>query len=170
MGDRSTATPARLHDVRVLVHLEVAEAQHRRGRLTVRPPQDRPDPGHDLLEAERLRDVVVAAEREPSHLLLGAVAGREEQDRHPHAVGTEAPAHLEAVEVGEHHVEHDEVGLVVGDGSERLPAVRGQDDVEPEVTEGGVEQEADVVLVVGDEDARRRGRREAHRHQHGGDF
>ena len=53
-------------------------------------------------------------------------------------------------------------GLRIGDGSERFPAVCGEDDVEPEMTEGGVEEEADVVLVVGDEDARRRGRREAH--------
>ncbi len=99
----------------------------------------------------------------PLHLLLGAVARGEEQDRHPHAVGPEPPAHLEPVEVGEHHVEHDQVGLVVGDRAERLTAVRGQHDVEPEVPQGGVEEEADVVLVVGDEDTRRQWRREAHR-------
>ena len=38
------------------------------------------------------------------------VAGGEEQHRGAAAVGAQPPAHLEAVEVGQHHVEHDQVG------------------------------------------------------------
>ena len=55
--------PAPADLVRVLVQLEVGEDQPALvGRLAAGAAQDRPDPGHDLLQAERLGDVVVAAD------------------------------------------------------------------------------------------------------------
>ena len=44
-------------------------------------PQHRPDPGEDLVEAERLGHVVVAAQRQPGDLVLRGVARGEEQHR-----------------------------------------------------------------------------------------
>ena len=44
--------------------------------------QEHADAGHQLLQAERLGDVVVAAEREPTDLVLDGVARGEEQDGH----------------------------------------------------------------------------------------
>ena len=49
--------------------------------------QDRADPRDQLLEAERLGDVVVAADRQPADLVLGGVAGGQEDDRHPCVLG-----------------------------------------------------------------------------------
>ena len=39
-----------------------------------------PDPGHHLVEAERLGDIVVAAHGQARDLVLGVVLGRQEQD------------------------------------------------------------------------------------------
>ena len=66
--------------MRVLVHGELAGADD--GLLVVlhRAAQDRLDAGDDLVEAERLGDVVVAADREAGDLVLGVVLGGEEQD------------------------------------------------------------------------------------------
>ena len=68
------------------------------------------DPCDELARAERLRQVVVGADGEPDDEIRLGVAGGEHQhgDR---AVALDAPAHLEAVEAGEHEVEDDEIGL-----------------------------------------------------------
>ena len=91
-----------------LVELQIDE--HERSALghRVGPAQQGADPCDELLDAERLGDVVVASEREPAHLVLDGVARREEQDRHLHAIGGEPFGDREPVHVGEHHVEHDQ--------------------------------------------------------------
>ena len=73
------------------------------------------------------------------------------------AVGAQPPAHLEAVEVGEHHVEQQHVGPERPWPVERLPAGGRLGDVHLGVAQGGDEQVADVLLVVDDEDAGRAG-------------
>ena len=111
-------------------------------------------PGDDLGERERLGHVVVAADGEAGDLVLDAVAGGEEQDGHADAVGPQASGDLEAVEVGEHHVEHDEVGRVLLGGGQRGPAGHGLADVEALVPQGGGDGVDDRCLVVDDEDLR----------------
>jgi len=69
----------------------------------------------------------------------------------PLAVLAHAPADLEPVEVGQHHVEQDEVGFEGADGRRGPGARCGRGDVETEVTKGRAEQERDVLLVVDDE-------------------
>ena len=64
---------------------------------------------HQLARAERLGHVVVGADREPDEHVGLAVARGEHQDRHG-AFPLDLLAHLDAVETGEHEVEHDEVG------------------------------------------------------------
>ena len=73
--------------------------------------QDRADARDELLEAERLGDVVVAAHRQAAHLVLGRVAGGEEDDRHLARARRSGAGDLEALHVGEHHVEDQQVGL-----------------------------------------------------------
>ena len=107
----------------------------------------------ELLEAERLDEVVVAAEREAAHLVLGRVLRGEEQYGDPSALGAQPPADLEAVEVGEHHVEDDEVGLDGRGGRERVAPVRHGVDVEAEVAQGRLEHRTQVVLVVDEQKA-----------------
>ena len=118
--------------VGVVVHLEVA-ARNTVRSLAALPgaPQHGRRAGHQLLEAERLLEVVVAAEREPAHLVLGGVAGGEEQHRRVVAAGPQPPADLEPVEVGQHHVEQDEVGRQLADGVERRAPVAAADTSKP---------------------------------------
>ena len=109
--------------------------------------------GDELLEAERLGDVVVAADREALDLLLGGVAGGQEHDRHVVPVGAQPLHDREAVAVGEHHVEHDEIGPELLGRAERFGAVAGDLDAEALVAQGGRDEVGDVCLVVDDEDS-----------------
>ena len=69
------------------------------------------------------------------------------------AVGAQALHDREPVAVGEHHVEHDEVGPERLRRAQRLGAVAGDLDVEAFVPEGGCDEIGDVCLVVDDEDS-----------------
>ena len=71
-----------------------------------------------------------------------AVAGR-----------AQALADVEAVEVGQHHVEHDEVGLHDGHGVDGVAAVGHRVHVEAGVAERGLEHRTQVVLVVDEQEA-----------------
>jgi len=76
--------PAPADLVRVLVHLQVRVPELRGALLAgaASPAEDGPDAGHHLLQAERLRDVVVPPEGEAADLVLGGVAGRQEDHGH----------------------------------------------------------------------------------------
>ena len=73
------------------------------------PAQHRADPERELVEAERLGDVVVTSTREAGAEVLGVAAGGEEDHRDVIAGGSHPSAHFEAVEVGQVHVEHHQV-------------------------------------------------------------
>ena len=99
------------HLVAPLVEDEVAEAEHVAGEVARGAAQDRLHAGDDLGEAERLRDVVVAAGTERLDLVLDSALGGEEQDRGLEAALAQPAPDLEPVDVGEHPVEDDQVGL-----------------------------------------------------------
>ena len=86
----------------------------------LRAPEERPDPGRQLAQAERLRDVVVGAELEPDDLVELAVLGGQHHDRHA-GLGADDPADLDAGQLGEHQVQQDEVRAL---GAERARASR----------------------------------------------
>ena len=106
------AAPA--HLVAVLVEHEVADVQRRLALRLARPgtSHQRSQPGHDLLQRERLGDVVVAARGEAGDAVLDGVAGGQEEHGYVGLVATQPAEHLHAVEVGQHHVEHDGVGAL----------------------------------------------------------
>ena len=97
--------------VGVLVHRELARADD--GFLVVvhRAAEDRLQAGNDLVEAEGLGDVVVAADCQSGDLVLGVILRREEQDRCRIAGCPQPLGHPEAVHVGEHDVQDDQVGF-----------------------------------------------------------
>src|SRR5438128_12037492 len=64
------------------VERQVADAQHARP-LGIAPPDDRPQPGEQLREGERLRQVVVRARVEAGDAVLDGVPRREHQHRSP---------------------------------------------------------------------------------------
>ena len=139
----------------VLVHREVTDDDQRR-RLVGddgRASHERTQPGDDLLEAERLGHVVVATGREPGDPVLDGVLGGEEEDGDGVVVGAHPAQHLEPVEVGQHHVEHDRVGLEVARSLDRLDPGAGRAHLPALVAQSHRQQLGEVGLVVDDEDA-----------------
>ena len=116
------------------------------------PSEQGPDPGDDLAHRERLGEVVVGADAEPDEDVGLVGARREHEDGHG-AHGLDAAAHLEAVEAGEHDVEHDEVGVVPLERRDGTGAVVGLLDDEalgPQAVADGL---VDHRLVLHHEDA-----------------
>jgi hypothetical protein len=112
------------------------------------PAQHRPDAGDDLLKAERLGDVVVAADGQAGDLVLGGVLGRQEQHRGAGVALAEPSGHVEAVQVGQHHVQDHQVGSVALHGLEGLQPAGGGGHLEPGQAQAGREQLEDVGLVL----------------------
>ena len=135
-----------------LVEHDVPEREHVAGRLTLRAPQDRPDSRDDLGQAERLRHVVVAARAQRLDLVLDGVLRREEEDRRPEALRPQPAPDLDSLEVGQHPVEDDQVGLRVGDRRQGRPAGGRLVDVEALVAKGGRNRVDDRRLVVDHQD------------------
>jgi len=69
--------------------------------------QEAPQAGEELVEGERLDDVVVGAGVEPAHPVADRVACGEHEDGRPYAALPERAARLEPVDAGQHDVEHD---------------------------------------------------------------
>ncbi len=129
------------HDDGVLLVLEAAGAA-----------QHRTDAGDDLFEAEGLRDVVIAADGQPRDLVRGVIAGGEEDDGSVHADLPEPAGDGEAVHIGQHHVEDEEVGVGLLRQAQGLGSVGGGDDVEACEAQARREEFADVGLIVDNEE------------------
>ena len=110
------------HLVAGRVDLECPDGEHLLRRIFTRSPHDRPRPGDELGQLERLRDVVVGAELEPDDHVDRVAPGRQHHDRNP-ALTADLAAHLEAVELRKHHVEDDKVERPLPELDETLPAV-----------------------------------------------
>jgi hypothetical protein len=121
-------------------------------RVGVGSSEERAHAGEELFEGERLDEVVVGARVEAGDAVADRVAGGEHEDRGAVAVGAQAAAHLEAVELGHEHVENDRVGWRGRDGGERLVAVVRLLDVVAVELEGALECIAHAALVVDDKD------------------
>ena len=108
-GHRAVA-PVDPDGARARIDLQPAEPQDALGRrhAAAAPPQDGLQPGEQLARIERLRQIVVGAELEADDAVGLLALGGQHQHRH---VGrrADAPAGLEAVEVGKHDVEDDRV-------------------------------------------------------------
>jgi hypothetical protein len=81
----------------------------------VRPggaPQDALDAELELLDHEGLRQIIVGAEAEPQDSIGIGTPGGEEQNRDRVATVAEPTTHLEAVDAGQHDVQHDEIESV----------------------------------------------------------
>ena len=75
----------------------------------MRAPQHGADASEQLLQVERLGDVIVGAELQPLHL-VGLLAARRQDDDGHLARLPQHRAQIEAVEVGQRQVEHDQIG------------------------------------------------------------
>ena len=139
MGESWICCSAPPYLMALLVQFEVGEGEPGRRLHAVPPgaPQHSPDPGDDLLQAERLGDVVVPAQGQAADLVLGGVARGQEDDGNAGSAPAQPPDDIETVHVRQHHVEHDEVGTVALSGLDRLGSGCRRDDVETRVAQAG---------------------------------
>ncbi|ELP47739.1 transcriptional regulator [Mycobacterium avium subsp. paratuberculosis S5] len=151
--DRLTGLP---HFVGFLVEFDVGESQSGAawfGPALTGAPQDDPQPGDHLFQAERFGHVVVAAQGQPGDLVLQGISRRQEQRGRVDAVGAQPAQHPEPVHAGHHHVQDHRVGTGLARPVQGLGAVGGGVDLEPLEFQAHREQFDDVGLVVDDENA-----------------
>src|SRR5581483_4350230 len=118
------------------------------GTLDRSAPGERPKTRQELLEGERLRQVVVRSRVETADAVVDSVARRQHENRSPDAVVPQAAADLEAVRAREHDVEDDRV---VRDGAchpERFLAAVGDVGGVALLAQAAAEQLAELLLVL----------------------
>ena len=125
----------------------------------VDPAQQGAQPGEQLLERERLGQVVVGPGVETLDAVADGVARGEHEDRHAVADLAQRPGGLQAVEARHHHVHHDGVRVDAADPGEGLGAVGGGRDVVAVELQRAAQRLADGAVVLDDEDVLRLGLR-----------
>ena len=135
MGERSTRRLAALDGAAVQVEHEIGRAEATVLGLAEAPSRDRADAREQLGEREGLGQVVVGAEFEPAHAVAHRAARREEEDGRLHARLAQPAQHLEALHVGQHHVEQDQVVAAVGGALDAARAIGDDFDEEAVLAE-----------------------------------
>jgi hypothetical protein len=133
------------------VHVDHVRSYRSSGQL--RAAQRGAHAAPKLADGEGLRNVVVRSELEAYDLVELVVAGGQHDDRHG-APRTQPATDLEAVELGQHDVEDDEVDVVLIETGKRLLAVTGLHDPEPLALERKGEQLLHRFLVVDEQNGR----------------
>jgi len=75
-------------------------------------------------------------------------ASGQEEDRHPQAVGGKPPLHLEPVQIGQHHVEHDQVRPKRRGRRQRAAATRCNLHLQALIAQRRRDQVSDALLVI----------------------
>ena len=120
------------------------------GVIEALPAQPRLDARQKLVQRKRFGDVVVGAQLERQDLVDLLILGREHDDRH----GAELAnllARFDAVEHGQHDVEHDEVRLLALRHRDRAAPVARRDDRVAAALQVEAQRLQDRRLVVDDE-------------------
>ena len=125
------------------------------------PAQQRAQPGEQLLERERLGQVVVGPGVEALDPVADGVARGEHQDRDAVADLAQGAGGLQPVEARHHHVHHDGVGVDAADAGQRLGAVGGGRDVVAVELQRPAQRLAHGTVVLDDEDVLALGLRSA---------
>ena len=74
-------------------------------------PGERVDACQQHLEGKRLGEIVVGSGIQPEDDVGISIARRQHQHRRPASLGAYPPQHAKTVEIGKHHVEHDDIEL-----------------------------------------------------------
>ena len=114
--------------------------------------QERPQACQQLLQGERLDQVVVRACIETGNAVADRATSGKHQDRHRVALGAKAPSDLEAVDAGKHDVEHDRIRRRLRHRRERLRAVLGERELVALGLERPHERVADRCFVFDDQE------------------
>ncbi len=137
------------------VELDVGEGERCRGVVGAEPAHQRAHARDELLERERLHEVVVRACFEALDAVGDLIASGQHQDRNLASVGAEPPGQLEAVEPRHQHVDHQQLGRVRvrAQLEQRFFAVDCDLDVVALQRKRPAQRVAHGLVVVDDEDA-----------------
>ena len=113
--------------------------------------QQRPHPGEQFGEPERLGDVVVGAGVEADHGVHLVGAGGQHQHREAVALGAQPSAHLQAVHPGQSQVEHQQVDAALQAGLEGRGSVLAHLDLVALAAQGACERFRDGCVVLGEQ-------------------
>src|ERR1700730_11182966 len=153
--DRTSGPP---HLAGGLVHGDLQPLELRPGRR-IPAAHDRPDPGQQFAEVERLDQVVVGAHLQPLDPVLDLILRRQDDDAGV-LVAADGFGDGAAVELRHHYVAGDPGGSEVGDQAEPRMAVRRGVPLRALVLQAEADEVDDAALVVNDEDPRAAGRRD----------
>jgi hypothetical protein len=115
------------------------------------PAKDRSNAEDEFLEVEGLGDIVIPADLKTLDPVFLEGLGREEDERH---AGTKPPDFTcqgEAVFFGEHDVNEAEVEGVIEESTEGFLPVAAESDLEPLQAERFLKEEAQVAVVLNQE-------------------
>ena len=127
--------------------------------LTRATPEEGADAGEELLEGERLDEIVVGPEIQPGHLVSHGVPGGEHEDRRSDAAFARGPEDPEAVAARQQDVEHDQVvGLTLEEQVERNDAIGSGLHRVPLFLEPLPDEARDLPVVLDDKNAHGRAR------------
>ena len=169
---RLSSPSVQAHPARATVEFEVAVDRRSRARLggaagggcSAGTAQDRLHAQHQFARAEGLGEIVVGADLEPADAVVLLAEGGQHHDRQIGSAPAEPPAHLEAVDAGEHEVEHHDVGRARRGGGQGVDAVRRAQHRHAGALEIRGDDVADGLVVIDDQSGAhatqdRRGRR-----------
>ncbi|MNL17779.1 hypothetical protein D3C87_1388940 [compost metagenome] len=103
----------------------------------VLPAQQDFDPGGHFIGGEGFGQVVVAASAQATHSLIDVGQGADHQDRRGHAHGPQGGDNRQAIELGQHAVEGDQVIVAADRALQPFAAIVDPVDVEAVATQFG---------------------------------
>jgi hypothetical protein len=122
-------------------------AQHRGGRGAGAPAQ-RPDPGYQLAEVERLGQVVIGAQAQALDPVAGGAGPGQHQDPRRRPPGGQRPADLIAAHAGQVPVQHHHVIERAGGVLQRVGAVEDHVDSHARPAQPGRDDRGQLRLVL----------------------
>ncbi len=154
-GGQADLAAAERNNVARQVDDQVAGSDHAERLILTRSlvAQGHADAGQQLFGAKGLDQVVIGAQVEGFDLDVLFAAHRQDDDRDL-GPGTQLPADLQAVHIGQAQVEDDHRGLLGGSQGQAFFPVLGSRDLVVVCAEDGTQSAQDLWLVIDDEDVR----------------
>ena len=138
----------------ILVEKDIADADSGRFARPAGAPKQCLDAQTELLETERLGQVVVAALPEADPQIVDVITSGEEYDRGLHPITSDAAAHLETIQLGHVHVQDDEIGRFRLDGAQGIETIALGANLVSGKAKGAGDEIGQGVLVVNHHDCR----------------
>ncbi|CDN45284.1 hypothetical protein BN871_HA_00060 [Paenibacillus sp. P22] len=119
--------------------------------------QQRAHPREQLLERERLHQIIVRAEIEPLHAVMDIVLGGQHQDRHGAAAFPDAPAYFPAVHLRHHDIKDQQLRIGSEQRLQPFQPVAGRRDLVSLERQAAAQHGCNLLVIVYHHDMRSHG-------------